>query len=134
MKKFILSTFVVAVLGLAACGATSNDDRGRGMLSTPSASPSSSAVPSVFPTPSEMTATLPGGLVPTPTTYKPVPKPTTAKPTTKSVPKPTTKKPAPTGNVHPGAFCANAGAIGTYNGKVYTCKKSATDQRLRWRQ
>lgn len=53
----------------------------------------------------------------------------------------TTKKetsPAPSvkGTVSPGAFCkaADAGKRGkAKSGKTYTCKRSATDQRLRWR-
>lgn len=37
--------------------------------------------------------------------------------------------------VHPGAFCGDSGATGTgkKNGKTYTCKKSDTEDRLRWR-
>lgn len=37
--------------------------------------------------------------------------------------------------VTPGAFCSHAGAIGrAKNGNLYTCKKSSTDNRLRWRR
>ncbi|MGT2530929.1 hypothetical protein ACU4GG_30615 [Streptomyces nojiriensis] len=35
------------------------------------------------------------------------------------------------GTVHPGAFCSPAGATGTYNGRIYTCKGPAPN---RWRQ
>ncbi len=44
-----------------------------------------------------------------------------------------TSNQAPT--VSPGAFCSPAGAIGkSSSGVTYTCKTSATDNRLRWRQ
>ncbi|WP_372698333.1 HNH endonuclease family protein [Arthrobacter sp. JSM 101049] len=57
--------------------------------------------------------------------------------------KPTTKQPAPkkavktiTKKVSPGAFCSPRGAkgVGKSNGKIYTCKASATDTRARWRR
>ncbi|MGO4385391.1 HNH endonuclease family protein [Specibacter sp. RAF43] len=62
---------------------------------------------------------------------KPAPKPPVA---VKPVIKPAVK-PAPLAKVSPGAFCSTNGAkgIGKSNGKTYTCKKSSTDTRLRWR-
>jgi len=61
-------------------------------------------------------------------------------PTTKAAPPPPPQKTEDeedeieTG-VTPGAFCSHAGALGRgKNGSLYTCKKSSTDDRLRWRR
>lgn len=75
-------------------------------------------------------------------TQSPSPAPSatpTSSPTPTSTPSPSpTPTPSSSGlpTVSPGAFCA-ASAEGTQgvgaNGTVYTCKRSATDSRLRWR-
>lgn len=71
-------------------------------------------------------------------TPRPTPTPTpTAKPT--PTPKPTVEDDSGSssggsgsvGTVKPGAFCSPAGATGTYNGRVYTCKGP---DKNRWRQ
>lgn len=70
---------------------------------------------------------------------KSTPKPTPT-PTAKPTPKPTADNgdsgstsggSGSVGTIRPGAFCSPAGAKGTYNGKVYTCK--GPDEN-RWRQ
>jgi hypothetical protein len=73
-----------------------------------------------------------------PTVATPTPAPQPAPTTTPPVvapPKPTaTPSVAGPKVVHPGAFCAPAGATGvTSTGKPEVCKTSATDSRLRWR-
>ena len=63
-------------------------------------------------------------------TKVPAPKKTTA-----PAPKRTTAPPPASGAVHPGAFCAPAGAFGhTVDGTLMECKPSATDARNRWRK
>jgi hypothetical protein len=93
--------------------------------------------PTPTPTASPQPAPSPSATQSAPTespTQTPAP---TATATPSSSPTPT---PTPSGSglptVSPGAFCA-AGVEGTQgvgtNGTVYTCKRSATDSRLRWR-
>lgn len=107
MKRFVFGITCLVLCTVGGCGtSTGEDGTGRGSLSSPSPS-ASSAIPSVFPTPSEMTATVPNTQT---TTHAPQPKLTT-----KSVPKPTTHAPQPTKTTAHGVYyknCAEARAAG----------------------
>lgn len=76
-------------------------------------------------------------LVPTPTTAKPLPT-TAKKPTATTATKPTTPTTLPAGTVgpvHPGAFCAPAGAKGvTKAGTLMKCGPTKVDPKNRWRK
>ena len=78
------------------------------------------------------------GSTPPPTTVAPRPFVAPAPPPTPPPPPPPTPAPAPPPQVlpvvHPGAFCAPAGALGaTEKGTPMVCRTSATDTRNRWR-
>ena len=78
--------------------------------------PSNSASASPSPTPSKTT--------------KPTPKPTRSPQSTVK----RTTRPSTRNGVHPGGSCKAAGAVGrTSTGKLMVCKRSAGDNRLRWR-
>ena len=78
-------------------------------------------VPTIEPTPTDSPTPI---VIDTPTLiviHTPTPTPTTST--------------SSSSTITPGAFCASAGATGqSSKGVIYTCKTSATDSRLRWRQ
>lgn len=114
------------------------------LLTAPTPTPTPMLTPSPLPT---ATATPTPSSIPS-TSVSPTPSPTpsatvTATPTpTPSLTQSATPSPSPTptptptlATVTPGAFCSPAGATGvSKTGVSYTCKTSATDTRLRWRQ
>jgi hypothetical protein len=78
------------------------------------------------------TTTAPPATVTTPPAQAALPSPTTRAPS--PAPTPTTAPAGQPGVVHPGAFCAPAGASGvTADGTPMTCTTSPTDARNRWR-
>lgn len=108
------------------------------LLTVPTPTPTPSLTPSQLPT-ARATAT-PSSIPSATVTAIPNPTPSLTQLTSPS-PTPTvafTPTPTPTpviATVTPGAFCSTAGATGvSKTGTSYTCKTSATDTRLRWRQ
>ncbi|MGR6318775.1 hypothetical protein Q2K19_32140 [Micromonospora soli] len=122
--KVIAATFAV-LLGLYFCGNLLGDDQRK---TTPSVSASAGHIAAI-PFSSAPTSAGPSS---TPnTTAKPTPRPTRSSP--QSTMKHTTR-PSSRNGVHPGASCKAAGAMGrTSTGKLMMCKRSAGDNRLRWR-
>ena len=68
-------------------------------------------------------------------TVPPTPTPTPTFTAAAESPNPTPVASQSNTTVYPGAFCSTAGATGvSAAGKTYTCKTSAMEERLRWRQ
>ncbi len=88
--------------------------------------PSTQEVPTLAPSPSTNSVSVTSSPVPS-VPKKPVTPTHQSTNKSKSTARPTHH----TSNVHPGAFCSSAGAHGTYNGKIYTCKGP---DRNRWRR
>lgn len=100
---------------------------------TPSPSPSATPTPSPVPTTSASISASPS---PSPSTSIVVETPSpTPTPVVSDTPTPVQTTTTTPTVVSPGAFCSTAGATGVNkSGVSYTCKTSATDSRLRWRQ
>ncbi|MFE9694837.1 hypothetical protein [Micromonospora sp. NPDC005806] len=117
-------TFAV-LLFLCYCGNALGEFLGDDKpTATPSVSASATHIAAV---PSN---SVPASPSPTPSrTTRPTPTPTRPQSTVKR-----TTHPSMRNGVHPGGPCKAAGAVGhTSTGKLMVCKRSAGDNRLRWR-
>lgn len=146
--KTIIAVVVGVVLWVCGFGTVANlisdDDKPR-----PAAQPSASVGRLAAP----VDDLDPTSASPAPTSAAPAPSSVTPSPSRSASPRPTVKRtssPKPTAKrttsaprttapsirtgVHPGAFCKPAGALGrTSTGKLMVCKRTAEDERLRWR-
>ncbi|SCL28629.1 hypothetical protein GA0070624_3729 [Micromonospora rhizosphaerae] len=123
--RFVGAIFAVLLL-LCFCGNALGEFLGD---DKPTATPSVSA--SAAPIAAVPSNSVPASPSPTPSrTAKPTPKPTRSPQSTVK----RTTHPSMRNGVHPGGSCKAAGAVGrTSTGKLMVCKRSAGDNRLRWR-